>query len=637
MKDVRIEDILVHDRFVRRLALQLMGDAATAEDVAQEAYLKAMSRGPKEGGSIRAWLATVLRNIGANVRRGSGRRAERERRASRPESVRETESTIVEREELRRRLVAAIVELGKPRSTILLLRYFEGVSPRAIAARLEMPVETVRTHLKRSLVLLRSRLESETGPGGTSLLGALPLLVPATPSLATSIGILMTAKTKIALASVCVLVAVGVWIAAPFIDWGGDPARGGSGSSATGQDPGSGPAIGHPGLPAITPRRVAEDGAESRAANAIEGVVVDSSGKGIGGARVVASDAGAPITISATESRSAADAPPSAVADAAGRFKIDLEPPARLLTLCATAPGFSPAVLTPVGFGQRQTLVLEAPLTIVGRTLDTSGKPVGGARVRWSSDPRGVGFAAEAVSGEDGRYRISDLPSGELARSMTWGMVLEARADGFAPLAIFAARNTYREGVTRTVPMTPGAVIERDLVLARGVRVQGRLTEGESGGSPIANATVTFRSFVSAEHLRDTGPVEERSRAHRRPGSVCLRTPAVARVPRARQPRRRQSRRVSRGETRRVRRGPGDGPRESRGSGPRSRPRESGGRRAFAAAWSTRPARRRAASRSGPTCGASERRRCGRSPPAPTAASSSMRSRRGLRSRLRSM
>ena len=31
MKDVRIEDILVHDRFVRRLTLQLMGDAATAE------------------------------------------------------------------------------------------------------------------------------------------------------------------------------------------------------------------------------------------------------------------------------------------------------------------------------------------------------------------------------------------------------------------------------------------------------------------------------------------------------------------------------------------------------------------------------------------------------------------------------
>ena len=503
---------------------------------------------------------------------------ERERRASRPESVRETESTIVEREELRRRLVAAILELGTPRSTILLLRYFEGVSPRGIAARLEMPVETVRTHLKRSLVLLRSRLESETGPGGGQSSrsaspprpGRLGASRPRSESL-------MTAKTKIALASVCVVVALGVWVAAPALQIALRPERC-PGRRILRFDRGLGGASRDRASrsPARSSLATRWKKPRSRApATSVEGTVVDAAGKGIAGARVIASDLGEAITIGGAESRPAQPAPPSAVTDASGKFRIELQPPARVLTLSATAAGFSPAMATPVSFGARQTLVLERPLTIVGRTLDTTGKAVSGARVRWSSGGEGVGFVRDTVSGPDGRYRIEDLPSGSLARAMLWGMVLDARADGFAPLAIFVGqRQLPRRSLAKTVSVNPGSVVERDLVLARGVRVQGRVTEAETG-SPVANATVTFRSWVSADVLRDNGLArgEERLDAIRRRWALCLRGSSVARVPRPRQPRRGASGRNRQGEARWVRPCRGASPRESRGSGPRSRPR----------------------------------------------------------------
>ncbi len=45
----------------------------------------------------------------------------------------------------------------------MLLRYFEDVSAREIARREHLPVETVRTRIKRGLVLLRTRLASEFG------------------------------------------------------------------------------------------------------------------------------------------------------------------------------------------------------------------------------------------------------------------------------------------------------------------------------------------------------------------------------------------------------------------------------------------------------------------------------------------
>jgi RNA polymerase sigma-70 factor (ECF subfamily) len=59
---------------------------------------------------------------------------------------------------LRRHLEALIAELAPAARAVLLLRYQEDLEPLEIARTLEMPVNTVKSHLKRALSTLRARL-----------------------------------------------------------------------------------------------------------------------------------------------------------------------------------------------------------------------------------------------------------------------------------------------------------------------------------------------------------------------------------------------------------------------------------------------------------------------------------------------
>jgi RNA polymerase sigma-70 factor (ECF subfamily) len=63
-------------------------------------------------------------------------------------------------EERIRRLVA---ELPVGARTVMTLRYQEDLEPSEIADTLDMPVNTVKSHLRRSIVLLRERLIRQGG------------------------------------------------------------------------------------------------------------------------------------------------------------------------------------------------------------------------------------------------------------------------------------------------------------------------------------------------------------------------------------------------------------------------------------------------------------------------------------------
>ncbi|HKD99425.1 MAG TPA: sigma factor, partial [Planctomycetota bacterium] len=55
--------------FVRRLAAALARDADFADDVAQDAMLAALVRGPDARTSLRGWLAATVRNVVSKHRR----------------------------------------------------------------------------------------------------------------------------------------------------------------------------------------------------------------------------------------------------------------------------------------------------------------------------------------------------------------------------------------------------------------------------------------------------------------------------------------------------------------------------------------------------------------------------------------
>src|SRR6185295_16766654 len=72
--ELLIADLL----WIRRVARQLAADAHQADDLAQDACVVALSRGPSDPRSLRGWLARVMQNL---VRQGG--RGERRRRARR--------------------------------------------------------------------------------------------------------------------------------------------------------------------------------------------------------------------------------------------------------------------------------------------------------------------------------------------------------------------------------------------------------------------------------------------------------------------------------------------------------------------------------------------------------------------------
>jgi RNA polymerase sigma factor (sigma-70 family) len=180
--------------------------------------MAAMYRRPDARRPLRPWLARVLRNQAALLARGERRRHAREQVAARAEAL-PSSAELAERAELQRKLVEAVLELRDPYRAVLLLRYYEGLSPEEIAARLVVNASTVRNQLARALVLLREELERRSGGDARALyLALVPLAVEPEASAAAG-GVFATIAasllamqlvTKFALAVLVLAVVIGL-------------------------------------------------------------------------------------------------------------------------------------------------------------------------------------------------------------------------------------------------------------------------------------------------------------------------------------------------------------------------------------------------------------------------------------------
>ena len=201
---------------LRRFARGVLLERAEAEDAVQEAWLAALRQpGPLPSSS---WLREAVRRIARGLRRREQRVAAHERTAARAEATPSSLETVA-RLEVLRELVAALEQLPEPYRTAVRLRYLDDLPPRAIAKRLGLPVETVRTHVKRGIERLRARLDVEHRGGRGSLLAALvPLagfesagaMVSAAVGTKPILGALMGVKLKVAVA-LTLLIATGWW------------------------------------------------------------------------------------------------------------------------------------------------------------------------------------------------------------------------------------------------------------------------------------------------------------------------------------------------------------------------------------------------------------------------------------------
>ncbi len=154
---VPMSTLLTHRDWVRRLARSLVRDEASADDLEQRTWLAALRRPPRDATTVRAWLARVVSRQAMNAHRGATRRDVHEFAAARPEALRSTADVVAEAES-HKLVVLAVLDLDEPYRSTVLLRWFENLPPRDVAGRMGVPVETVRTRLRRAHDVIRGRI-----------------------------------------------------------------------------------------------------------------------------------------------------------------------------------------------------------------------------------------------------------------------------------------------------------------------------------------------------------------------------------------------------------------------------------------------------------------------------------------------
>ncbi|MEM9381012.1 MAG: sigma-70 family RNA polymerase sigma factor [Planctomycetota bacterium] len=148
--------------YVRRVAHSVArGDDHLADELEQATFLVALQNGPRKQEALRPWLYSVC----ANTLRGILKRDRTDADAPPVEPVAaEAEPLqIVLDHELRLVVRRALRRIPPSQGEALELRFLEELSAEEVARRLDVPIETARSRIKRGLTSLRSELERYRG------------------------------------------------------------------------------------------------------------------------------------------------------------------------------------------------------------------------------------------------------------------------------------------------------------------------------------------------------------------------------------------------------------------------------------------------------------------------------------------
>ena len=146
------------------------------------------------------------------------------------------------------------------------------------------------------------------------------------------------------------------------------------------------------------------------------------------------------------------------------------------------------------------TVTLEPLATIVGRVADADGEPISGATVQAQLLPFGTNHPslARVATGSDGRFRVSDVPSGgDYSLMILSGTNLGARQRVTAQAKVRPGETTdvgevrfQRNPVKRTQEQS---AVEGPQTVTKDVPINGRIVDLE--GRPVAGVSVKTGSY----------------------------------------------------------------------------------------------------------------------------------------------
>ena len=147
-----------------RTAFMIAGDAADAEEAAQDAFVKAhraLGRF-RSGGPFRPWLLAIVANEARNRRRTGGRRATLALRAADLGAPGEDPEAAALARERRERLLTAVERLRDDDRDVLACRYFLELSEEETAAALRVARGTVSRERTERSARLREEFDDRS-------------------------------------------------------------------------------------------------------------------------------------------------------------------------------------------------------------------------------------------------------------------------------------------------------------------------------------------------------------------------------------------------------------------------------------------------------------------------------------------
>jgi RNA polymerase sigma factor (sigma-70 family) len=167
--DVGLAFVRRFQRQVYGVALAVVGDRTLAEDVAQQAFIRAWRAAPAfdaRRGSVRTWLTTITHNLAIDATRG---------RKAMPldpsdlvrlmgAGVDEPEARSMS-EESATELRAAIGELPPEQGRAIVMAGVYGFTAKEVADAEGIPLGTAKTRIRSAMTKLRAALEPSRAPG----------------------------------------------------------------------------------------------------------------------------------------------------------------------------------------------------------------------------------------------------------------------------------------------------------------------------------------------------------------------------------------------------------------------------------------------------------------------------------------